>query len=453
MKDLSPFYNDFCREISSDLLSHTEIGSADSVSTSSSRYLTKMVERSWFSTTLNYHQNKNLQRICSQFFMSSPVDCMGLGDTKIKSRKIRIYPTQEQRILFKQWFGVARKFYNEAVNYYNKEDKDVINWMKVSTLLTHTLTEDYVKVVPYQIKNMAVKDCYGAFVNGCKRAKSTGKGFKLSYRTRKNPRQSCYIPKSALTQNGVYHTIAGKLKMTQEELLDNSFKDLRLVKEYNKWYVVVPMELCNTTLQVSDNQRDGDVVALDPGIRTFMTFFSENGYFGKLSTDFKGLMGLQHKVDKLISKLTQSKSKHKRRNLYRAIGRIRQRLAFKVDELHWKSINFLVRNFKVIILPTFNVSDMVSKARRKINKTVVRAMQSYRFFEFGERLKNKCLEYGVKLIRSNEAFTSKTNSFDGSIMNIGTKVKFRYRGVYVDRDINGARNIMLRAMRDSSACG
>ena len=102
---------------------------------------------------------------------------------------------------------------------------------------------------------------------------------------------------------------------------------------------------------------------------------------------------------------------------------------------------------------TFNVSDMVSKARRKINKTVVRAMQSYRFFEFGERLKNKCLEYGVKLIRSNEAFTSKTNSFDGSIMNIGSKVRFRYRGVYVDRDINGARNIMLRAMRDSSACG
>ena len=89
----------------------------------------------------------------------------------------------------------------------------------------------------------------------------------------------------------------------------------------------------------------------------------------------------------------------------------------------------------------------------EINKKVVRAMQSYRFFEFSERLKNKCLEYGCILIRSNEAYTSKTNSFNGEVFNIGSRKRFKYDGIYVDRDINGARNILLRAMRDSSACG
>ena len=454
-KDLKPFYNDLCKEISSRLLSHTEIDSADSVSTSSSQCLTKMVEKSWFSTSLNYHLNKNSQKICSQFFMSSHAGCTVLDGTQTKSRKIRIYPTQEQRILFKKWFGVSRKFYNEAVAFYNEEDKDTVNWMEIAKRLTSKFTEDYVKEVPYQIKKIAVQDCYRAFMNGCRKAKKTGEGFELSFRTRKNPKQSCYIPKSALTINGIYYTIAGNLKITEWGLLNNPFKDLRLVKEYNKWYIVIPITLQNTVLEVSENQRNGDVVALDPGIRTFMTFFTENGYFGKIGSNFNKLLNIQFKIDALISKKDLSKDKKKKRNLYRKIGKLRGRLKSMVDELHWKTINFLVRNFKVIILPTFDTSEMVNKktSKRKINEKVVRAMQSYRFFEFSERLKNKCLDYGCILIRSNEAYTSKTNSFNGEVFNVGSRKRFKYDGIYVDRDINGARNILLRAMRDSSACG
>ena len=37
--------------------------------------------------------------------------------------------------------------------------------------------------------------------------------------------------------------------------------------------------------------------------------------------------------------------------------------------------------------------------------------------------------------------------------NIGSRSSFVYDGVTVDRDINGARNILLRAMRDSSFQG
>lgn len=65
----------------------------------------------------------------------------------------------------------------------------------------------------------------------------------------------------------------------------------------------------------------------------------------------------------------------------------------------------------------------------------------------------KCAEYGVKLIRSNEAYTSKTNSFNGEVFNVGSRKCFKYDGIKIDRDINGARNIMLRAMRDSSLYG
>lgn len=56
-------------------------------------------------------------------------------------------------------------------------------------------------------------------------------------------------------------------------------------------------------------------------------------------------------------------------------------------------------------------------------------------------------------MKCSEAYTSNTNSFNGELINIGSKKCFQYEGITVDRDINGARNILLRAVRDSSDCG
>lgn len=348
---------------------------------------------------------------------------------------------------------MSRKFYNESVEFFNQEEKEMLSWMELSKKLMSELDEDYVKVVPFQIKKIAVRDCYRAFMNGIRKFKKTQEPFDLKFKSKRNPKQSCYIPKSALSINGIYHSIAKQLKMKEYWLLNNQYGDLRLIKEYDKWYLAIPMVLGNTTLDASDSQRTNDVVAIDQGIRSFITFFSENGYFGKIGNEFRRLLSLQYKIDKLISKKDLENNKRKKRNLYRNIGRLRLKIKSLVDELHWKCINFLVRNFKVIILPTFETSEMVSKDGRKINKSVVRAMQSYRFYEFSCRLEHKCKEYGVVLLRSNEAYTSKTNSFNGEIMNIGSRSSFQYDGIKVDRDINGARNIMLRAMRDSSLCG
>ena len=37
----------------------------------------------------------------------------------------------------------------------------------------------------------------------------------LGYRSRKNPKQSCYIPDDAVTEHGVYHTMLGPLRMAE----------------------------------------------------------------------------------------------------------------------------------------------------------------------------------------------------------------------------------------------
>lgn len=60
-------------------------------------------------------------------------------------------------------------------------------------------------------------------------------------------------------------------------------------------------------------------------------------------------------------------------------------------------------------------------------------------------------EHGKTLVRVCEAYTSKTASWTGELCNVGSSKTIRSEGVVVDRDINGARGIFLRALVDSPA--
>lgn len=447
-KDYKPFWDDSCKAISSHLLSHTQIDSADLESISSGTYLSKMVEDSWFLTERKFHSNKNSQKTYLQSYMPSLVECTDLEDTQIKSRKIRIYPTQQQKVLFKQWFGVARKFYNETLTIYKNGSEKT--WDKVyKDIAEQNKEHDYIKSVPYQIKKIAVKDYRKALSINKMKAKRLGKPFEMKFKSKKNPKQSCYIPKSAISSSGIYYTIAGKLKMKERVWFESKdIKACRLTLEFGKWFIVIPKEVKTTPIE---NQEG--IVAIDPGVRTFATYFLTEGYFGKLGQGaFDRLLKLNLKIDKLISKLSKETDKNKKSNLKRSIFNIRFKIRNLIDELHWKVIKFFTSRFKVIIFPPFNMSEMAKKSKRKLPKKVVRSMNCFRFYEFKERLKLKCKENGVTFVESSEAFTSKTNSFTGKLMeNLGSKEKFMFNNVSVDRDINGARNILIRAMRDASA--
>ena len=444
-KDYKPFWDDTCEVISSHLLSHIQIDSAGSEPAS---YLSKMVENSWFLTEKTFHWNKDSQKTYLQSYTSSLVECEDLEDTQIKSRKIRTYPTQQQKILFKQWFGVARKFYNETLTIY-KNGSDKV-WHKVyQDIAEQNREHDYIKSVPYQIKKIAVNDYRKALSINKMKAKRSGKPFEMKFKSKKNPKQSCYIPKATISSSGIYYTIAGKLKMKERSWFENEdIKACRLTLEFGKWFIVIPKEIKITPIE---NQEG--VVAIDPGVRTFATYFSTEGYFGKLGQGaFDRILKLNLKIDKLISKLSKETDKNKKSNLKRSIFKIRFKIRNLIDELHWKTIKFFTSRFKVIIFPPFNVSEMIRKSNRKLPKKVVRSMNCFRFYEFKERLKLKCKESGVTFVESSEAFTSRTNSFTGELMeNLGSKEKFMFNNVSIDRDINGARNILIRAMRDASA--
>ncbi len=445
-KDCNTFYDNLCKSISSQLLSHKDI---DNVMSECGNTFCAMTVKPWFSTKQVTAHNKNLQKTYLQSFISSHVDSIVSDYIVKKARRIRIYPTQQQKQLFKQWFGVGRKVYNTCINHFNEKDIEVKEWMNMSTLVLHSLTEDYIKAVPFQIKKIAVKDSYTSWRTNCIKAKQTGKPFKLRYKSRKNPTQSCYIPKQAVSESGIYYTISGKLKFSEREWLKNDICDCRLINDHGRWYLSIPQKI-----RTMPTENQGSIVALDPGVRNFLTYFSEDGRFGWLGIHaFDRILTLNLKRDKLFSKFALTKDKRGKCNLKRTLNRTYHRIQDLVNELHWQCINYLVHNFSVIVFPPFEVKGMTKKGR-KLRKSVVRSMLALRFFEFKERLKQKCKECGVLYVEQNESYTSKTNSFTGELIaNLGSKEWFTYDGIKVHRDLNAARNILLRAMRDSSAVG
>ena len=95
--------------------------------------------------------------------------------------------------------------------------------------------------------------------------------------------------------------------------------------------------------------------------------------------------------------------------------------------------------------------DMTRRAGRRIRSKTARMMLSLRHYEFRQRLQRKVWQRGALVLDVNEAYTSKTRSWDGTIKcNLGGASVIRDEsGFGMDRDVNGARGIFLRALGDS----
>ena len=310
--------------------------------------------------------------------------------------------------------------------------------------------------VPYEVKRTAVRDACRAMSNIKKfneilgEAKRTGQRVdedfaELHFRSRKNPKQSCYIPSDSIQDEGAYPRILGHLCMA--EAIPKHPKESRLVRHRGQYWLVVPYPAqCDIETPCGDG-----VVALDPGVRTFMTVFSETEC-GKIGYKaFGRIQRLCHWLDYLISRTTTEKNPQHRRQMRKAQARMRQRITNLVDELHWQTARWLTSNYRVILIPKFESHDMTKRAGRKLLSKTARMMLTFRHYEFRQRLIWKAWQRGAIVLEVNEAYTSKTRSWDGSVDDkLGSRTVIRdEEGFGLDRDINGARGIFLRALGDS----
>ena len=453
-----PYWSEYTREISSVLWSPTETVLRGLEPNSSRRCLSATAESSWFSISEISAPKRNSRLTFSPSSRSLEPGSTDCGDTVRKSRKIRLYPDARQRAELRRWFGAARYAYNQTVELLSSEDAPPAVKTKVRDVILPTLPPWH-RSAPREALVGAIFDACRAVSAVKKRnaelARDKSRGRRqdedfahVRFRSRKNPRQTFTVQANCVSDLGIYRSKLSDMRMAENLPTPKNRNICRLSLRYGQYHLSVPYD--EKLPPRRENQ--ARVAALDPGVRSFMTWYCADSV-GKIGEGaFFRIQRLCERLDDLMSRAAKSPSR-KRRNMRRAAGRMRLRIENLVQELHRQAARFLVNNFDVILLPTFETSEMVERGRRRIRSKTVRNLLTLAHYRFKLFLRNKAAEAGAIVLDVSEAYTTKTVSWTGEMLEGlgGASVVVAQDGERMDRDYNGARGIYLRALGDIPA--
>jgi hypothetical protein len=98
---------------------------------------------------------RSCQDAVGQIFNASSIashpDCMDLGSTKLRCRKIQIYPSPELNKMWRQWLAACRYCFNQAMAWL-KDNGKLIAKRKLRNIIMQSDLPDWVKQSPCHIR-------------------------------------------------------------------------------------------------------------------------------------------------------------------------------------------------------------------------------------------------------------------------------------------------------------
>lgn len=488
-KVLTPFWTQQSKEISQRLWLPTKIDCVDSVLTSSKEsLLMPPMGQSWFSIKKKHPHKKNSLMTSFQSSQYSLPVSMDLGATvsnkkspPLKTLKIRLFPTKEEKTNIHLMFDQFRWYYNSTItmfyNYYGKDN--ILNKSKYSNytirdkiVRKHRYTEDkqgdlvfkdfvYDETINEdpvpswwkgEVHSRISRGAINKFTSSINSAISNFKNgniskFDMKYMSKKKPTE--YLHFEDKQYPSFIKKIKSKYSYTTKDRkrvnmsfmdIDTQQRGIEIIyeKDTGKYYLQYPVE--RSWFPSNDKRNDsqirfsslGDrVISLDPGVRKFLTGYDPKGESVIIAEGASlELTALLLEIDKAPDNLI-----------------LRRKIKNLVEELHWKTITYLIENYDTIILPDFRVSQMIRS--KKLSRMTKRLMCQFSFFKFKEKLKFKCGWYSKKLIIVDESYTSCTCTGCGFIMDTKGKETLNCSScnLDIDRDVAGSRNIFIKNTR------
>ena len=404
---------------------------------------------------------KSSQRTSCQSLQCSQLDTTDQGNITY-CRKIRIYPSPEQSKLFLKCLGANRYFYNRA-NAFVKErlqakEENIFNRITIRNhvvIPNSELTADtmWQKEIPYDTRQFAIDQLLAAY-KACFALKKNGhiETFDVKFKSKKELSAIFQVNKNALDIDKLMlfkRKCKSSFKVSKRDLkklkegVDCNFTVLRT--KPNKWYLCLPRKKERPVYE----QAAYKSVFLDPGVRTFMTFYSPDGVCGKIGDAYSlnYIEPLMQKIDHFES-VRSTSSGRTQRNIKRRLYKLRDKAKNRVSDLHSKTCNYLCSAFDTIFLPDFKVSEMVEKVPgRVISKKTVRNMLNLSHCAFRTKLQDYAKTKHRRVVLINESYTTKTCGHCGTEQNIGGSKVFSCEcGYTLDRDYHGARNMAIKIL-------
>ena len=227
-----------------------------------------------------------------------------------------------------------------------------------------------------------------------------------------------------------------------------------LQKINNSYYIIIPVK---KEKYVPDSMEQSKMIGLDPGIRKFLTGYGSDGkiiYFGRKHPGKKFVRTMWYKeyLDKRLRAPKESvirSTGQERKYLKIQRRKVQERMDNIRKDYHHKVANWITNNYDVISIGKLP-KNIISKDKH-LPSVVKRAYNALSHFKFRCCLEHKAIERGKVYCAINESYTSKTCTNCGQLREIGSSETFTCDccNKLWDRDLNGARNILIKSISES----
>jgi putative transposase len=440
-----PYWDTNCQEMSAWLSLPTKVDGQDMPDgrlsptdlTCFDGSVSKTGVNSWFSMRQVLAQNEKWLRTSSPSSTALAPDSPEQVNTKLRSKKIRIYPSPELNKVWRKWLAACRYCYNQAIALSRSGKR--LSKLKLRNEVMQSDLPEWVKETPCHIRQNAIFDAHLAF----------SASPDARFRSCRDSSQAIKFNDANFSSGSWYSRLTKGLTFTTSEPIPTTCdQGTQLVFAKGRWFAVFPEPVAITPTEATG------VIALDPGVRTFMTGFDGSRFLEFGSGDIGRITRLCQHLDDLMSRIAKEPNRSRRRRMRQAAQRMRTKIRNLVDEAHKQIAHYLTCNYSVIFLPTFETSNMVAKAKRKIRSKTARAMLTWAHYRFKLTLKHQAEITGTTVVDVTEEYTSKTCTHCGHVHSkLGGSKVFRCPecGFTLPRDWNGAFGIFLKALRDTAS--
>lgn len=360
----------------------------------------------------------------------------------LRAYKYRIYPTDEQKVLFAKTFGCCRFAYNWALNLRieaYKSDKRTVPYKEIQDCMVNELKaeHDWLKEVNSQSLLYSLRNLETAYTNFFRNTKAVGFPKFKSRKSRQSflcpqhcrvdfAKETITIPKAKDIPAVLHRKFRGAVKTVTVSMTHSG-----------KYYASVLVDSSIQQLQAAEPQ-EKTTVGIDLGVKSLAVCSD-----GRTFENTKNLQRSLHRLAMLQKRLSRKQKGSANRDKARVkIARLQEHISnCRKDNLH-KITHTLTHDSQV---RTICMEDLNVKGIQR-NHHLAQAVVDASFGMFLTMLEYKCRWYGVNLIKIDRfAPSSKTCGKCGHIYK-GLKLSERSWtcpecGTHHDRDFNAACNI------------
>ena len=406
----------------------------------------------WFNitATLNPNPEHNAHAHSTHYGRKvvSPMEVM-------RCRKVCMILDEMQQTIMKKWLFAYTHMYNATIELL-KDGTKGSNWKNIRTthlMVTKKRIQENSQVIGIEKKtNVPIHVLDGAIKLACANYKTAMTNLRAKrikhFRIHKwlfNRRHMVLDVESvAFSHGNFYKKIFGQIqfKYNGEDFDIKCIKcDCKVYhdKLYDIFILLVPEEhTCEY------HYPEYKTVALDPGLRTFMTGISKDN-----TIDICGESKAYDRIGAQFAVMDNIKIKSKsQKKIDRVSQRCRRKIVGLVEELHWKTAKYLTDHYEHILIGDLSAKGIVSCNNRHelpdISKRIAMALS---FYKFRGRLQFKCQQKCRQYTLIDEHYTSKLCSLCGACKNdLGSAHVYNCEHCHaiLGRDVNGARNIYLK---------